>query len=467
MRLVFLAVLVLGSAARAEPTDLEVLLQQASADHWQTRWPAVERLSRLATANDETVFRLRGLLLRDARPRVREALAWACRLAPALGQATLLGIVLKKDREPAVRRAAAGALSRYHDRRAIAALIEALGAETDPRTRLFIAASLRALTPAPCLLDPAPWRAWWDRHRRDPDFRPVDEAPQRGEYEGIVLETRTVAPIPRKGGRRRPPPHVLVLPQFGWSTAAYGPYLLPLREHAAITWVRLPGVQTLTGRSGYGADIPTYPVARLVRALERFRATHRIERFVILAHGASGWIAMRYAITNRDRCAGLVLIDTPLDKEGYSRILRYAAARGTKSERFVARTLTHQNNVPFNRATLDRIHALGLTRGFHDPADLEIAWLYRRAREPQGFAIVPEIAWRRHKQIAIPSLFFYSAAGAFSGHRDAQRIQRHFTRSLVAPISQARGMPFVEENPKFHEVLHAYLVRFDFIDGSG
>ncbi|MHC4819189.1 MAG: alpha/beta fold hydrolase, partial [Planctomycetota bacterium] len=327
-----------------------------------------------------------------------------------------------------------------------------------------IAESLRALTPAPCLLDAAPWRAWWDKHQRDPDFRPADEEPQRGEYEGIILETRTVAPIPRQGGRRRPPPHVLVLPQFGWSTAAFGPYLLPLREHAAITWVRLPGVQTLTGRSGYGSDIPTYPVGRLVRALEKFRAARKIESFVILAHGASGWIAMRTAITYRDRCAGLILVDTPLDADGYRRILQYAAARGTKSERFVARTLTHQNNVPFNQATLDRIHALGLARGFHDPADLEIAWLFSRAREPQGFAIVPEIKWARHREVAVPSLFFYSAAGAFSGHRDADRIQRHFTRSIVAPVSQARGMPFVEENPKFHEVIHAFLVRFGFID---
>ncbi|MHC5053043.1 MAG: alpha/beta fold hydrolase, partial [Planctomycetota bacterium] len=430
MRPVVFGLLLLAPMAAADGDGLDALLQQAAGDHWRERWTAVRELGRLATADDETVFRLRGLLLRDPRPRVREALAWACRLEPALGQATLLGIVLKRDRAAPVRRAAAGALRHYRDRRAIAALIEALGKETEPRTRLVIAESLRALTPAPCLLDADLWRAWWKEHERDPDFRPADEETQRGEYEGIILETRTVAPIPRKGGRRRPPPHILVLPQFGWSTAAFGPYLLPLRDHATITWVRLPSVQTLTGRSGYGTDIPTYPVRRLVRSLERFRAAHKVERFVILAHGASGWIGMRYAITYRDRCAGLVLIDTPLDKEGYSRILQYAAARGTKSERYVAKTLTHGNNVPFNEPTLDRIHALGLARGFHDPADLEIAWLFARAREPQGFAIVPEIKWRRHREIAIPSLFFYSAAGAFSGHRDADRIQRHFTRSI-------------------------------------
>ncbi|MHC4547288.1 MAG: alpha/beta fold hydrolase [Planctomycetota bacterium] len=457
-----LLLLLLAPVAQAG-ADLDTLLRQADGDHWQERVAAVRRIARLART--DAVFKLRGLMLRDERPRVREALAWASFLEPAFGQAMLLGIVLRKDADAAVRRAAARALVHFPDRRAVAALIEALGREEDARTRLHIAATLRALTPAPCLLDDRSWKAWWQEHRHDPRFRPADEAPTRGEYEGVVLETRTVAPIPgRDRVRRRPPPHVLVLPQFGWTTAAFGPYLLPLRERAAISWVRLPTVQTLTGRSGFGADIPTYPVGRLVRALERFRASLRVERFVILAHGASGWIAMRYAITYPRRCAGLVLIDTALDKEAYRNLLLRAAAHGTEAERFVARTLTHQNNVPFTRATLDRLQALGLERGFHDRADLEIAWLHARAREPQGFATVPEIRWRRHRTVEIPALFFYGAASAFSGHGDADRIQRHFPRSIVAPIRGSRGLPFVEENPKFHAVLNAFLRRYALAD---
>ena len=461
MRTTIGALLLLAATAAAD-SDFEALLEEANRDHWRPRWAAVKKIAPLA--HGDVVFKLRARMLKDDRPRVREALAWACLIEPAFGSATLLGIVLKKDPDPAVRRAAARALIHFRDRRSVAALIAALGREEDTRTRLQIAETLRALTPAPCLLDSAQWTEWWQRNSSDPRFKPADEEPTRGEYEGIVLETRTVAPIPGKGRKRRgPPPHVLVLPQFGWTTAAFGPYLLPLREHAAITWVRLPTAQRLTGRSGYGQDIATYPVARLVRSLESFRKSLKIERFIILAHGASGWIAMRYAITYPDRCAALLLIDTALDKQGYAAILQYAAAHGTKSEKYVAKTLTHQNNVPLNAATLHRFHALGLERAFHDRADLEIAWLFRRAREPQGFATVPEIRWRRHRKVEIPALFFYSAASAFSGHRDANRIQRHFTRSLVAPINGSRGMPFVEQNEKFHAIISAFFERFELI----
>jgi pimeloyl-ACP methyl ester carboxylesterase len=251
-----------------------------------------------------------------------------------------------------------------------------------------------------------------------------------------------------------------VLPAFGFTTAAFGPYLLPLRDRAAITWVRLPGVQELTGRSGYGDDLPDYPVDRLVRALESFRASLGIDRFLVLANGASGWIALRYAVQHPDRCSGLILIDTALDKQAYAAALRRGAAKGDADERFVAQTLLGEAGTPFNEATLTRLHAIGLAQGFWDPADLEIAWLFHRARDPQGFASVPDISWSRHRKVDVPALFLYSASSAFSGHPEADRIQGIFPRSMVAPIREVKGMPYVEENAKFHEVVAAFLQRF-------
>ncbi len=431
------------------------LFEAAASDRWEERWAAVRALAR---ATDPKPLRV--ALLRDERPRVREAIAWACLLEPELGDATLLGLALNKDREAPVRRAAARALVHFRDRRAVSALITALSAEGDPRARLVIAETLRALTPAPCLLDPAAWASWWREHERDPRFEPADAAGKKGTYEGIVLETRTVAAIPGEGRGGRPPIHVLVLPQFGWSTAAYGPYLLPLRERATLTWVGLPTVQDLTGRSGFGGDLPVYPVDRLARALEKFRESHGIERCLLLAEGASGWFAMRYAQLYPARCSALVLIDTALDRLAYGEALRRGAARGNAAERWIAKTLLHENSVPFNEATLDRMQALGLAQAFHDGADLEIGSLFEQARVPQGFATVPDLVWGKRAKLDLPALFLYSAGSPFSGHPDMMRIGEHFPRSLVAPLKEARARPFIEANGKFHEVIHAFLEKF-------
>ncbi len=456
---VFLLLLLATTTAADSVDDL---LDKADGDSWAERWAAVQGLVRMPVGDH--YFKLRAALLRDPRPRVREAIAWACSLDADLAPSALLGIVVKKDAVPAVRRAAARALGLHRDRRAVSALIEALAGETDTRTRLHIIDSLRALTPAPCLMDPAAWSAWWKEHAHDPRFAPADEAAKKGEYEGIVLETKTVAAVRKKGKQLRPPPHMLVLPGFGYSTAIYGPYLLPLRRLAAMTWVSLPGVQKLTGRSGYGSDIGNYPVERLVKALDAFRASLKLSRFVLLAPGAGGWIAMRYAQRYPERCAGLILIDTALDKKAYIAALQRGAARGTKGERYTAKTLMRQNNVPFSRGTLDYIHRLGIERGFSDRADLEIGHFFHRAREPQGFASVPEIKWRKRARLDVPTIFFYSASSAFSRHMDANRIQKHFPRSLVAPLKNARGLPWVEENKKLHAVVADWLKRFDLID---
>jgi pimeloyl-ACP methyl ester carboxylesterase len=224
--------------------------------------------------------------------------------------------------------------------------------------------------------------------------------------------------------------------------------------------VSLPSVQELTGRSGYGDDLATYPVARLVAAVDAFRASLDIERFVVLGIGASGWIAMQYAATHPERCAGLVLIDTALDKAAYADSLRRAAAHGDPGERFAAKTLMRENRVPFNGATLDRMHADGVARAFHDRTDLEIAWLFLHARDPQGFATVPDIEWARRQTIDVPAVFLYSAASPLSGHGEAERIQKHFPQSMVAPIKECRGLPYVEENEKTMAVIEAFLTRF-------
>lgn len=452
-----LATLLLA-AGLARAQELEEILQEAAADRWQGRWDAIVKLSHLP--QDEQVFRLRVRLLKDERPRVREAIAWACWHQPDLANASLLAIALKDDPEPAVRRAAARALVRYKDRRSVGALVEALARETDLRTRLQIVDTLRSLTPAPCLLDAEEWARWWDGHKEDPRFQPADEDPRRGTYEGIVLETRTVAVVRAERDPAAPaPPHLLVLPTFGMSSAEYGPYLLPLRARAAITWVRLPSVQELTGSSGYGADVPDYPVDRLVAALDLFRTSLGIDRFVILGQGATGWIAMRYAALHGKRVAGLILIDTALDRRAYGDALLRGAARGTDRERVTANTLLRRNGIALDAVTLDRLQVYGLEAAFRSPADMEIAFLYHMARDPQGFATVPDLSWRERQELDTPALFLYSGATPFSGHGDGMRIRKHFPNSIVAPLSDSRAKPYIEENARFHEILTTFLTR--------
>jgi len=163
-------------------------------------------------------------------------------------------------------------------------------------------------------------------------------------------------------------PHLLVLPTFGWATGTFDPYLLPLRAHTTITRVRLPTVAEITGKSRFRGDHGRFPIDTLFKALEAFREDRKIARFMILAEGAAGWIALKYAKRFPEHCAALILIDTTLDRHAHLDTLAYAAARGSPSERWIGKTLSARTQLPRPRgsrnrlAVRDRVSAPGVRR---------------------------------------------------------------------------------------------------------
>jgi len=288
-------------------------------------------------------------------------------------------------------------------------------------------------------------KCWKRQAKLAPKVRPF----RRRQYGGLVIETRTVA---RPGAQ-----HVLILPQLGATAGTFSPHLLPLLEHASVTWVRLPKVQAITGRTGMYTDVAVFPVDPLVAALEAFRKEQKISRFVVLGEYAAGWIAMRFAQRHRRSCAGLILIDTPLDKPAFVGSLLHAAKRGTPGEKWTARLLMSPNAILLSPANADRIHARELASGYADAADLEIGWNFFRADQPGGFSEVPDIAWKEDQQLDLPALFIYSAASPFSGHRHAARIRQHFPQAMLVPFRKVRAMPYVKECAAFQKAVTSFL----------
>ncbi len=137
-----------------------------------------------------------------------------------------------------------------------------------------------------------------------------------------------------------------------------------------------------------------------------------------------------------------------------------ADLRGDKGEKFAANTLMHRNNSPFSRRTLDQLQTVALEHGFHDRADLEIASFWEYAREPQGFATVPEIRWGKKARLDVPALFIYS------GGKRVLRSPGNDAHPEALPARDGdspegrRGLPYVEENDAFFEVVRAFLAKF-------
>ncbi len=326
----------------ANPRSLPELMDVLTANHWMVRGRAMEALSEIPAGPLRAEMRLH--LITHEKLWVREGIAYAMALDAQEGDADAL-VGAMDDTEWRVRRTIARALGEIVSRDGAARLVRALEEEDDLRVVIWVRKSLRGIAGTDMGRDPAAWRAWFERHKDRPEWKKKGEEVKRRDFDGIPLETVTIeAPPTSEADRKRRAklPDLFVLAPFGYDHGWFRPYLDEAAQFLRIHYVKLPTVEELTGKSGYGRDLPRYPVNRLAKALNALRKRMGREKIVILGAGAVGWIAETFALKYPKHTAGLVLVNGWLDSQSYGRALTRLSARGTPAERWVADLLLHK-----------------------------------------------------------------------------------------------------------------------------
>jgi pimeloyl-ACP methyl ester carboxylesterase len=439
------------------PRSLPPLKKVLSRSHWFLRGHGAETIARMTVPALRAELRLD--LLTHEDPLVREGIALAFLLAPETGDAEALSEALG-DGDWRVRATAARALAGIVSKQSLAALVAALRTEADSRVAAILADTLRKLTGANFGRDPEAWRAWWEANKDREAFEKLTEETKRRELGGIPLDTVTVETrrSPGPGAERRP--DILVLAPFGWTHDVYRPYLDELTRFARVTYVNLPKVNEITRHSGYGSSVPVYPVAKLVRALEELREELGRKKVVILAEGATGWIAERYAVSHPRRTAGLVILNGYVDSASYAQALSRLTRSPTPAERWAALTLLNQNAVPHDERAHRQIARVLLTADLMEPTDSRGWLLWKNAQDPQGFATVPDLRFHDRTRIETPVAFFFGGQHRLSGYFEAERIRTHFPNNVIAVLHKSRGFPYVSEYDEFYRVLSGFFTYY-------
>jgi pimeloyl-ACP methyl ester carboxylesterase len=438
------------------PESLPSLYDGFRFPHWLVRGSAAEAASKIPEGPLRSQARLDLLVHEEAL--VRGGLAYALALAPLAGDGEALAGGLE-DRSAAVRRDCARGLRRLPSRGAIRALVKALGKESDGRVRVWILDTLRAITRGDEGIEPQAWDAWWRIHEKDPEMQPPPEVPpEKREFAGVRLEVVTVPARRPPPGRHRPA--LFVLAPYGWTHDLFRPWLDPLHETFDVSYIRLPSVRELTGKSGYGDDIPVYPVDRLAKAFEALRRERGAEQVVLLGEGAAAWIAETYALQYPSRTAALLLVNAWIDADSYTAALQRMAAAGSAEEKAVARSLLNIDPSARDEREDRWMARVGLHHELMDPADLLGHRLWTVARDLQGFASVPPIRLDRHTRIEAPALFFFPAGSPMSGHYEADRVRDSFPKALVAALEDTRGLLWVDRHDEFHRVVRGFVDRY-------
>ena len=439
------------------PRSLPPLYEILESDHWFMRGLAAETLGKVTEEGLRAQLRLE--LLTSEEPLIRDGIALAFALAPEKGDAEALVEALG-DGDWRVRRTAAIALAEIVSKESLAALVAALRKEEDPRVAANVARTLALVTGQRFGREAGAWSDWWERNQDSEALGKLDEEVKRRELGELPVETVTVPTSAGGPAGSRPKLEILVLAPLGWTHDVYRPYLDELSRFARVTYIRLPGIRELTGHSGYGSGVPTYPVGKLVKALEELRGELGKNRVLILGEGATGWIAERYAMSYPKTCAGVVILNGFVDVNSYAAALLRLSRSPVPSERWAAQTLMNENSVPHDEAAHRVIARVMLTADLADPSD-SLGWLlWKGARDPQGFVSVPAMQFPDRARFEFPVLFFFGGRHRLSGFPEAERIRTHFKQNIIAVMHESRGFPYVTEYEEFYRVMEGFLDHF-------
>jgi pimeloyl-ACP methyl ester carboxylesterase len=437
------------------------LVRVLKARHWRVRGAGMEALAKVPAGPLRSEMRLH--LVTDTDLWVREGMAYAMAIGPVPGDGEAL-IGAMDDKEWRVRRTAARALGEIVSKEGAARLVKAVEEETDLRVMVWVRASLRGIAGTDYGKDARRWREWYERHKNRPEWKKQGAEVKRTDFGGVPLETVTLDGPPlsdEERKRRENRPELFVLAPFGWTHDWFRPYLDEAGEFIRITYVTLPTVRELTGASGYGPSVPTYPVDRLATALDALREKQKKERIIVMADGPTAWIAEKYALRYAKRTAGLVLVDGWLDSAAYSQALGRLAQSGSAGERWAVQQLTGAGRNDEEEGRL--LRRVFLTSALQEPRDSEAFRLWREASREAGFAVVPDLAFDRHTRIEIPTCFYFPdpEVQPFSGGTpdDLARIRQSFKKPtpVMAVMRETRGFAHVEEPAEFLRVLRGFL----------
>lgn len=429
--------------------------------HWRVRGQAMEAMASITGEALRAEMRLH--LVAHEHAFVREGAAFAMTIRPVPGDGEAL-VAAMDDREAIVRRTAARGLGEIVSRAGTERLVRAFGEEKQVLVHVWVHASLRSIAGEDLGFDPRAWKTWWGRVKDRPEFKAHGEEVRRTDFQGVPLERITIdAPPVDENDRlaRSKRPDLFVLAPFGWSHDWFRPYLDEAARYLRITYVTLPTVREVTGASGYGPSVPTYPVEKLAKALDALRVQTGKERVLLLATGPVGWIAEVYARRFPKATAGMVIVDSWLDSQAYAEALGRLAKDGGPYERWAAETLMGAGNRDETEAR--ELRSAFLTASLRDQRDSEAYRLWRTAARDHGFATVPGLQFDRHVKVRTPTLFLFPdpdvQPGSGGTPADLRRIRDSFKEPppVTAILRDGRGFTLQEDPQEFLRVLSGFL----------
>ncbi len=486
-----------------EKNEFAALTKVLNAEQWHVRAAAIDVLAGTIDGKRLAVMEraVRKARAGDSKRMIAEGYALAFGRKGDPTYLPLLQEVVQNKRVAwEVRRSAAFALGLMPDKSSVDPLIAAWTAERARQAKsgwsiqveIRIQEALEKITQRNIGNEPADWAAWATGNLPELDLGRRDEKEDaKAEAEGRKAKpyvTKEVGFTTRGDGRP-----LFVLPDYGYGKGYLETYLRPLESRARLFYIDLPSPQKLGAKPAPAGGGLMYPVDELVDAFEAIREQQMAEakaagqeihdKVVVMGHGVTCWIAMKYAEKFPERVAGLILVSPWSSDQAYGAALRRLEADGEKHNDVElvrhAQSLQIVDGGPkYDLGTKSREEqiAIGLQKRwslyFRDYRDSEMTMLFYggidTAKDPTrdgiiradlGSAVVPPVDVTGGSKSRVPAVIFLGDASRYTSRADVDLIAGHYATGLVVPMGKTSRMPWIEENGRFLKALSKILPR--------
>ena len=336
--------------------------------------------------------------------------------------------------------------------------------------------------------DPKAWLIWWQQAKADTSYelgKTDEEALKKAQELGTALKKHvTVSAVggvklesEERGKQLGAAVPILILPEYGQSREVMKPFLSELEATHKLFYIDLPEIKSFQKLETVSrANIPYYPIDKLVEAFEDLRKETQQERFAIMACGLNCWIAMRYASLYPQSVSHMVLIGPISSGKAYGdatdRMERQGKARRPEDVELWHLGLTRKMNTQTGQSNHDEYHEkekkpkpdgedASLDRRhwslyFKDERDSTISMLYPKMHRPLGAVAIPDFKCFSEPQRSIPTIVIVGRGSIFSSVEDCQAIAKHYNGRLYI-YENSSMMPFCEESETFNKHMAALL----------
>ncbi len=312
------------------------------------------------------------------------------------------------------------------------------------------------------------WESWWRDNKESP-LKYREDVTTEGEYGGVKVEGRTAV---RKKPKKLTSTELLVLPQFGFGTDYFDPYLYEFTQYFKMTSFFLPLAEKI-GKPVKDAMGNTDPNAYYypMKGVAEIFAQRRKEQggtVGMIGVEMSNFVAMEYAANDPEGCVFIICIGSWASmKEQVEALqdMRKSKREEDKQYARILRTYPRPDHTPEEMFDAQTGAVSHLFSNKQNPDHYYVSAVGQKPMKGSGRSIVLDPGYAfESKSINVPALFIWGEDDPMYVKGTEKQLKKYFKNARFVTMENVSRLPWLEDPITFYDTVTDFFDDFDVWD---